>query len=67
MDKGRYQRLIWKLVYLSQKKPYIAFLANKVSQFMNNSTKGQLKCSISNTQILKTDTNDLFLENEKEH
>ena len=36
MDKGRYQRLVGKLIYLSHTRPDIGFSVSMVSQFMNN-------------------------------
>ena len=39
IDKGRYQRLVGKLVYLSHIRPDIGFFVSMVSQFMNNPTE----------------------------
>ena len=36
IDKGRYQRLVGKLIYLSHTRPDISFVVSVVSQFMNN-------------------------------
>lgn len=36
VDKGRYQRLVGKLIYLSHTRPDIGFAVSTVSQFMNN-------------------------------
>lgn len=38
VDKGRYQRLVCKLIYLSHTRPDISFAVSVVSQFMNNPT-----------------------------
>ena len=35
IDKGRYQRLVRKLIYLAHTKPDIAFAGSVVSQFMH--------------------------------
>lgn len=35
VDKGRYQRLVGKLIYLSHTRPDIAFAVSMVSQFMH--------------------------------
>ena len=36
VDKGRYQRLVGKLIYLSHTRPDISFPVSTVSQFMND-------------------------------
>lgn len=36
VDKGRYQRLVGKLIYLSHTKPDIAFAVSVVSQYMQS-------------------------------
>lgn len=38
-DKGRYQRLVEKLIYLSHTRPDIGFSVSVVSQIMNNPTE----------------------------
>jgi len=35
-DKGRYQKLVGKLIYLSHTRPDIAYAVSVVSQFMHN-------------------------------
>ncbi|CAN1158567.1 Retrovirus-related Pol polyprotein from transposon TNT 1-94 [Linum perenne] len=49
-DKGRYQQLVGKLIYLSHTRPDIAFAVSIVSQFMNEPTEEHL------TQVPKEDT-----------
>lgn len=39
VDKGRYQRLVGKLIYLSHTRPDISFAVSTVSQFMNSPTE----------------------------
>ena len=39
VDKGRYQRLVGKPIYLSHTRPNIGFSFSMVSQFMNNPTE----------------------------
>ena len=43
VDKGRYQRLVRKLIYLSHIKPNIVFLVSMISEFINNPTKEHMK------------------------
>ena len=43
VDKGRYQRLMGKLIYLSHTKLNIASSISVVSQFMNNPTEEHMK------------------------
>ena len=39
IDKGRYQRLVGKLIYLSHTRPDITYAVNVVSQFMHDPRK----------------------------
>ena len=41
-DRGRYQRLVGKLIYLAHTRPDIAFSVSVVSQHMNNPTEAHL-------------------------
>ena len=43
MDKGRYQRLVRKLIYLSHTRPDIAFSVDVINPFMNNPTEEHMK------------------------
>ena len=43
VDKGRYQRLVGRLVYLSHIKPDIGFTVSLVSQFMHCPTKEHIQ------------------------
>lgn len=36
VDKGRYQRLIGKLIYFAHTRPNISYTVRTMSQFMNN-------------------------------
>ena len=36
VDRGRYRRLIGRLIYISYTRPDIGFFVSVVSQFMNN-------------------------------
>ena len=55
VDKGRYQRLVGKLIYLSHTRPDIAFSVSVVSQFMNNPTE-EHDSSVQNLKILENDS-----------
>jgi len=39
IDKGRYQRLVGKLIYLSHARPDITYAVNVISQFMHDPRK----------------------------
>ena len=43
VDKGRYKKLVGKLIYFSHTRPNILFLVNVVSQFMNNPMEEHMK------------------------
>lgn len=43
-DKGRYQRLVGKLIYLSHTRPDIAYAVSVVSQFMHDPRKPHMDC-----------------------
>ncbi|KAL5739625.1 hypothetical protein ACOSQ2_028805 [Xanthoceras sorbifolium] len=43
VDRGRYQRLVGKLIYLSHTRPDIGFCVSLVSQFMNYPTENHMK------------------------
>ncbi|RVW42149.1 Retrovirus-related Pol polyprotein from transposon RE1 [Vitis vinifera] len=54
-DKGRYQRLVGKLIYLSHTRPDIAYAVNIVSQFMHNPSEDHMDATgpeISQTEDL---------------
>lgn len=36
VDKGRYYRLVGKLMYLAHTRPYLTYSISVVSQFMHN-------------------------------
>ena len=50
MDKGRYQRLVGRLIYLSHTRPDIGFPVSVVSQYMNNPTEEHMEAV---TRILR--------------
>ena len=43
IDKGRYQRLVGRFIYLSHTRPNIGFSVGVVSQFMNNATEEHME------------------------
>ena len=43
VDKGRYQKLVKKLIYLSHTRPDIGFPVSVVSQFMNDPREKHLE------------------------
>ncbi|RVW42410.1 Retrovirus-related Pol polyprotein from transposon RE1 [Vitis vinifera] len=53
IDKGRYQRLVGKLIYLSHTRPDIGFSVSVVSQFMNNPTEKHMTAVIRILRYLK--------------
>lgn len=53
VDKGRYQRLVGKLIYLSHTRPDIGFSVSVVSQFMNNPTEKHMTAVIRILRYLK--------------
>lgn len=63
VDKGRYQRLVRKLIYLSHTRPDISFVGSTMSQFMNSPTEEHMDAIyriikyLEMTPGLSTDTN----------
>ncbi|RVW47126.1 Retrovirus-related Pol polyprotein from transposon RE1 [Vitis vinifera] len=53
VDKGRYQRLVGKLIYLSHTRPDIGFSVSVVSQFMNNPIEKHMTAVIRILRYLK--------------
>ncbi|KAK3022402.1 hypothetical protein RJ639_047376 [Escallonia herrerae] len=53
VDKGRYQSLIGRLIYLSHTRPDIGFSVSVVSQFMNNPTEEHLDAVYKILRYLK--------------
>lgn len=52
-DRGRYQRLVGRLIYLSHTRPDIAYAVGIVSQFMHSPQKDHWKAAIRIVQYLK--------------
>ncbi|KAL5823155.1 hypothetical protein ACOSQ4_021055 [Xanthoceras sorbifolium] len=53
VDRGNYQRLVGKLIYLSHTRPDIAYAVSVVSQFMHNPKETHLKAVNRILQYLK--------------
>ena len=53
-DKGRYQRLVGKLIYLSHTHPDIAYAVSVVSQFMHNLSEDHMDAVIRILRYLKS-------------
>ena len=54
VDKGRYQRLVGKLIYLSHTRPDIAFAVSVVSQFMHAPHEAHLDAAYRILRYLKS-------------
>ena len=52
-DKGRYQRLVGKLIYLSRTRPDTGFAISMVSRFMNRPTEKHFEAVFRILQYLK--------------
>ncbi|KAH9675580.1 retrovirus-related pol polyprotein from transposon RE1 [Citrus sinensis] len=66
VDKGRYQRLIGRLMYLSHTRPDLAYVLSVVSQFMHNPGEQHMKAVMRILRYLKTNPGKgiLFSKNE---
>ena len=53
IDKGKYQRLIGKLIYLSHTKPNIVFSISVVRRLMNSATEEHMKIMYHILRYLK--------------
>ena len=67
MNKGQYQRLVGKLIYLAHTRPDIAYAMSVVSQFMYDPKERHLQAVNKILQYLKTSPKRglLFQRNEK--
>ena len=55
VDKGQYQRLVGKLIYLTHTHPDISFTVSLASQFLNNPSEDHLEAVNSIFMYLKKD------------
>ena len=53
IDKGRYQGLVGKLIYLAHTRPNIGFAVSMVSIFMNSLTENHMRVVFRILQYLK--------------
>ncbi|XP_057965251.1 secreted RxLR effector protein 161-like [Malania oleifera] len=53
-DKGRYQWLVGKLIYLSHTRPDIAYVVSVISQLMHNPSKSHMEAVIQILRYLKS-------------
>ena len=53
-NKGRHQRLVGKLIYLSHTRPDIAYAVSVVSQFMHQPSKDHMEAVIQILRYLKS-------------
>lgn len=53
-DKGEYQRLVGKLIYLSHTRSDIAYVVSLVSQYMHNLSKDHMKAVLRILRYLKS-------------
>ena len=54
VNKEKYQHLVKKLIYLSHTRPYISYVVNTVSQFMQASYQEHMKVENKIMRYLKT-------------
>ena len=54
-DKGQYQRLVGKLIYLTHTRPDISFSVSRVSQFLSNPSVIHMEAVIRILRYLKAD------------
>ncbi|XP_075489489.1 secreted RxLR effector protein 161-like [Primulina tabacum] len=54
VDRGRYQRLVGKLIYLAHTRPDIGFAVSMVSRFMNNPSTSHIEAVIMILRYLKS-------------
>lgn len=53
VDKGRFQRLVGKIIYLSHTRPNIAYIVSIISQFMHLPTKTHIEAAYHILKYLK--------------
>ena len=66
-DKGRYQRLVGKLIYLSYTRPDIAYAVNMVSQFMHCLSEDHMSVVIQILRYLKSSLGKGLMFSKNDH
>ena len=67
VDKGRYQRLVGKLIYLSHTRPDIAFAVSVVSQFMHSPCEVHMEAVLKILRYLKSSPGKGLLFSKNHH
>jgi len=67
MDKGQYQRLVGKLIYLSHTRPNIAYAISVVSQFMHNPSEEHMNALIRILRYLKSSPRKRLMFSKNNH
>ena len=66
-DKGRYQRLVGKLIYLSHTRPNIAYAVSVVSQFMHCPSEEHMEAVIRILRYLKSSPGKGLMFSKNDH
>ncbi|RVW42603.1 Retrovirus-related Pol polyprotein from transposon TNT 1-94 [Vitis vinifera] len=66
-DKGRYQRLVGKLIYLSHTRPDIAYAVSVVSQFMHCPSEEHMEAVIRILRYLKSSPRKGLMFSKNDH
>ena len=66
-DKGRYQRLVGKLIYLSHTRPDIAYAVSVVSQFMHCPSEEHMEAVIRILRYLKSSPGKGLMFSKNDH
>ncbi|XP_042023004.1 uncharacterized mitochondrial protein AtMg00810-like [Salvia splendens] len=66
-DRGRYQRLVGKLIYLAHTRPDIAYAVGVVSQFMHQPQENHMEAALRIVRYLKGTAGYGVLLEKKEH
>ena len=61
IDKGQYQRLVGKLIYLTHTRPNLSFAFSIVSQFLSNPSQAHLEAMYRILRYLKKDLGEGLL------